>query len=73
MRNVSRAIEFIVMGAVWLRGCTKVPAGRIKMTYIAAKLVTNQSRLVRNCGAIRMNFLRYGAFANVGQSGSIST
>jgi len=50
-----------------------VPAGRIKMTYIVAKLVTNQSRLVRNYDAIRMNFLRYGAFANVGQSGSIST
>jgi hypothetical protein len=50
-----------------------VPAGRIKMTYIVAKLVTNQSRLVRNYDAIRMNFLRYVAFANVGQSGSIST
>jgi hypothetical protein len=44
----------------------------MKMTYIAAKLMTNQSRLVGNCDAISMNFLRGGAFANVGQSGSIS-
>jgi hypothetical protein len=43
------------------------------MTYIAAKLVTNQSRLAVNCDAISMNFLRYRAFANVGQSGSISS
>jgi hypothetical protein len=52
-----------------------VPAAasrRMKMTYIAVKLITNQSRLVGNCDAISMNFLRYGAFANAGQSGSIS-
>jgi hypothetical protein len=44
----------------------------MKMTYIAVKLITNQSMLVGNCDAISMNFLRFGAFANVGQSGSIS-
>jgi hypothetical protein len=44
----------------------------MKMTYIAVKLMTNQSTLVGNCDAIGMIFLRYGAFANAGQSGSIS-
>jgi hypothetical protein len=51
----------------------RVPVERMKMTYIVFKLVTNQSTLVSNYDAIRMNFLRDCAFANVGQSGSIST
>jgi hypothetical protein len=42
MRNVSRAIEFIVKGGFirGLHGRRNMPAGRMKMTYIAFKLTS---------------------------------
>jgi hypothetical protein len=66
MRNLSRAIEFIVKGLFMVR--MNIPAGRMKMTHIATSIEAREE-LWRNC----LNFLRYATFANFGQSGSIST